>query len=558
MGAHGRRLQRWCSLPAVFRSVGHLVGIVALSIASLSGCDDSDAKKPAPPLPEIGLKLHGHFGRPGATLGLVLRGTESKADVSTLLAQATGLQPDLVGLADLLQPADLFVIEMAGARHRLVSFTPTPKLEQSLPEGYRLEVEPKARGGRKRVVAPDGKTRCVSASERLVCGASAQRLGEVADELQPVVIKWARDHTDAVVEVRGDFLREAVLPAIAGDLAIVRDRLGARLARGLDDPVLAASALALGGARVGADLPTRLADVERAVFRLRIDGRQARLEARVDFDPDGESVAARATAARHRASPLASVLGKLPAHAHALLVDAASALGDGVLLGALRERIEGGQGETLAEKLEAFERSLAPGYALALVWRGEDVVVVEAQRSRAPERTAEALAALSGSVPARGEQPAVTLGPASAAGLEGTRRIVMGERRALLALVDGVVLVASGHGVEEEALATAITSPRKASELGGMAATLAPQTFGIGVDLSTSGARDPEEHGGGEPLIFGYRVAEKTPDSLRGAALLETRHAGLVALARMIRDGRAGHPDPLLAPRGVAEDGSTD
>ena len=172
------------------------------------GCDDSEAPKPEPPPPEIAVAMHVHFGRPGATVGMAMRlvnaGASAKTapDAMTLLGEASGLAPALVAMADLLQPADVLVIDSGGERHRLVSMVPVPELKAAVPttDGYQLNPGPPPT-----VVGPNGGVSCVVSGERLWCSQTAgDRLVGLARAAQPVVDKWARDHTDAVIEVEGE------------------------------------------------------------------------------------------------------------------------------------------------------------------------------------------------------------------------------------------------------------------------------------------------------------------------------------------------------------------
>lgn len=500
--------------------------VVALALV---GCDDSKAPKPEPPPPEIAVAMHVHFGRPGATVGMAMRlihdgsSTKKAQDTTSLLGEASGLPPALVAMADLLQPADVLVIESGGVRDRLVSMVPVPEPEKHVPttDGYQLKPGPP-----QTVVGPDGEARCVISGERLWCSATAgARLAGLARAAQPTVNKWARDHTDAVIEIEGEALRQTVWPALREDAGLLLAGLAARLAHGARDPL--ASRLT----ELSELSPDALLEVvDRAVVRVRLDGGQARLEARVDVDPKAAGEAVVALEALHESTPLASALGHLPPDMHAAMVRADVGLRQGVILDAI---VRAAEGQTDAmEKVTALEGTMLPGVVAGAVWAGERRVLLEAQRSRDPEATKKALAALTLSVKDAVVRP-------TAGGLA----VELGGQRAHGTLVEDVLVIASGANMDDGALAAVIPTARAQPTT--MAGALAPHAVGVG--LAPANLARPGRATG--TLTLGFRVTEKTPRRLRGALTIQADRPAMLELVRLLGLGRAKRPDPSLAPR---------
>jgi hypothetical protein len=503
--------------------IGKRLGFVAIALGALAGmsCDDSQAPKPRAPPPEIEVQLHAHFGRPGATLARALQSIDEKRDVQALLASVTQLDGALIGLADLLRPADLVVAKIGETSYRVASFSPAPNIASFVPKGYRYEATPAPA----RIVGDDGTTRCVVAHERMTCVAGKAPVEGLSGAVRKRIAKWSQDRTDAVVEIEGGYLRERVLPELQSSTSDVQRRLGMLLSRG---GAFEASLSTPGGAAMS-DLGTWLVDLDRLVLRMRVDSRRVGIEGRVEWAVKGSSAAMQRTMKLHGSSAMTKPLTHLPFGIHTAVTDASAdpTKGEvGLALGRIGDAARGKPaGKVAWDAVLALTKTLGPGYAMGIGRRGEDSFVTELYRCREPEAAAAALRALRGAATA----PAIDVKPAG-----GRQGITLGETEMLFAVGSGLLVIVSSDGLPRERLNGIVDVSEQGDEASGtpLGKLLGSHTFAAGVDLEMLQSGSDKA---AQTVTFGYRTTEKAPRSLRGAFTIMGSTSAIPPLVELVR-----------------------
>jgi hypothetical protein len=84
--------------------------------------------------------MHAHFGRPGASAGLLMVMLRKSEKVADIVRETFDVPKPVFEQVDLLQPLDVFVLEAEGTTHQLALFGASPSAQEELEAQFQLDI----------------------------------------------------------------------------------------------------------------------------------------------------------------------------------------------------------------------------------------------------------------------------------------------------------------------------------------------------------------------------------------------------------------------------------